>query len=115
LGEWLIPTNINQQLALTLLNANGTLTNVNETVTNVNTNLEPIFEEISRSLDNLAGITSNLNNQVQANSNMLTQISDIVVHGDQFIQGLKHYWLLRSAFKEKKKKTPREPPYTTRP
>jgi hypothetical protein len=37
---------------------------------------------------------------------MLTQISDIVVHSDQFIQGLKHHWLLRSAFKEKKVKPP---------
>jgi uncharacterized protein YoxC len=106
LGQWLIPTNINEQLALALLNANGTLTNVNTTVTNVDTNLVATFEEVGRSLNNLADITSNLNLQVQANSNMLTQISDIVVHSDQFIQGLKHHWLLRSAFKEKKVKPP---------
>lgn len=104
LGQWLLPTNINQQLALALLNANGTLTNVNTTVTNVDTNLVALFEDVGRSLDNLANITSNLNLQVQANSNMLTQISDIVVHSDQFIQGLKHHWLLRSAFKERKTK-----------
>jgi len=109
LGEWLIPTNINEQLGLTLLNANGALTNVNGTVTNVNTNLTALFEDVSRSLDNLASITSNLNNQVQANSNMLTQISDIVVHSDQFIQGLKHHWLLRSAFKDRKTKTKTAP------
>jgi ABC-type transporter Mla subunit MlaD len=115
LGEWLIPTNINQQIGLTLLNANGTLTNVNGAVTNVNTNLAAVFEEIGRSLDNLAGITSNLNNQVQANSNMLTQISEIVVHSDQFIQGLKHHWLLRSAFKEPKKKPHHDPPSTNGP
>jgi len=106
LGEWLLPTNINQQLGLALLNANGTLTNVNTTVTDVNTNLVVVFEDIGRALDNLAGITSNLNHQVQVNSNMLTQISGIVVHSDEFIQGLKHHWLLRSAFKERKRKDP---------
>jgi ABC-type transporter Mla subunit MlaD len=109
LGEWLIPTNLNEQLGLTLLNANGALTNVNGTVTNVNTNLTALFEQVSRSLDNLASITSNLNNQVQVNSNMLTQISEIVVHSDQFVQGLKHHWLLRSAFKERKPKTKNPP------
>jgi ABC-type transporter Mla subunit MlaD len=106
LGEWLIPTNLNQQLGLALLNANGALTNVNNTVTNVNTNLVAVFEDLGRSLENLAGITSNLNRQVQANSNMLSQISDIVVHSDQFVQGLKRHWLLRSAFKEHKTKAP---------
>jgi ABC-type transporter Mla subunit MlaD len=93
LGEWLIPTNINEQLAATLLNANVTLTNTD-------TNLVVLAESIGRSLDNLANITSNLNAQVQANSNMLFQISDTVVHTDQFVQGLKRHWLLRSAFKK---------------
>ena len=92
LGEWLIPTNINAELGSTLANANVT-------ITNVDTNLVVLAESISKSLDNLANITSNLNNQVQVNSNILTQISDIIVHTDQFVQGLKHHWLLRSAFK----------------
>jgi ABC-type transporter Mla subunit MlaD len=93
LGEWLIPTNINEQLAATLLNANVTLTNTD-------TNLVFLAESIGRSLDNLANITSNLNTQVQVNSNVLLQISDTVVHTDQFVQGLKRHWLLRSAFKK---------------
>jgi ABC-type transporter Mla subunit MlaD len=106
LGEWLIPTNVNRELALTLFNANATLTNVNGTVTNVNTNLAAVFEDAGRALDNLAGMTSNLNHQVEVNSNMLTQISDIVVHTDQFVQGLKRHWLLRSAFKTRKTNAP---------
>jgi hypothetical protein len=81
LGEWLLPTNIHQQLAVTLTNADTNLT------------------ALSLTLDNLANITSNLNAQVQANSNMLAQISNIVVHSDEFVQGLKRHWLLRSAFK----------------
>ena len=95
LGEWLIPTNINEQLAATLLNANVTLTNTD-------TNLSVLAEKISQSLDNLAEITSNLNAQVQANSNILVQISGVVVHTDQFVQGLKRHWLFRSAFKKSK-------------
>ncbi len=99
LGEWLIPANLNAQLALTLQNASATMTNAN-------TNIAALAEELGRSLENLAGITSNLNHQVDVNTNILTQISDIVVHSDEFIQGLKRHWLLRSAFKTPKTNAP---------
>ncbi len=95
LGQWAIPTNLNQDLALALLNANGTLTNVN-------TNLLVLVEGIGKSLESLAGITSNLHRQVDANTNMLTRISDTILHSDEMIQGLKHHWLLRTAFKTPK-------------
>ena len=52
------------------------------------------------------GITSNLNHQVQINTNLLSAISETVVNADQFIQGLKHHWFLRSAFKTKKTNAP---------
>jgi len=109
LGEWLIPTNLNGQLAATLLNANGAITNVNGTLTNVNTNLLMVFDEVGRSLDNVADLTSNLNHQVQVNSNLLAQISDIIVNSDDFIQGLKRHWFLRSAFKPAKTNAPPAP------
>jgi ABC-type transporter Mla subunit MlaD len=119
LGEWLIPTNLNQELAATLLNANGTianaslaLTNVNGALTNVNTNLVMVFDGVGRSLFNLADITSNLNHQVQVNSNMLSEISKIIVDSDNLVQGLKRHWLLRSAFKPAKTN---EPPRTVAP
>jgi ABC-type transporter Mla subunit MlaD len=99
LGEWLLPTNVNHQLQSTLGNAD-TL------VASMSTNLTALVENIGRSLDNLADVTSNLNKQVQANTNMLTQISDTVVHADEFVQGLKHHWLLRSAFKTKNTNAP---------
>ncbi|MDB6064203.1 MAG: Mammalian cell entry related domain protein, partial [Pedosphaera sp.] len=92
LGEWLIPTNINQQLDTTLRIAQGTLVTVDTNLVTLN-----------RSLDNLGNITSNLNNQVQANSNILSNISQTVVHSDQFIQGLKRFWLFRHLFKTKTK------------
>jgi hypothetical protein len=52
-------------------------------------------------LDNLANLTSNLNGQVQANTNILDHISRAIVDADSFVQGLKRHWLLRSAFRTK--------------
>ena len=89
---WALGTNGNGQLQ-------GALTNVNSLLVNAGTNLNQITEEIGRMLDNLAGITSNLNAQVQANTNMLSGISKTVTDADDFVQGLKRHWLLRSAFK----------------
>ncbi len=92
LGEWLLPTNLNHQLE-------GTLTAASNTLSSVNTNLATVLENFNRSLDNLAGITSNLNRQVEANTNLLTSISDTIVHTDEFVQGLKRFWLFRHLFK----------------
>ncbi|SPE60564.1 Mammalian cell entry related domain protein [Verrucomicrobia bacterium] len=105
LGDWLLPTNINEKLADTLGTANTTLASAN-------TNLEALFNDLGQSLENLANITSNLNNQVQANTNMLSSISGLVVHTDEFVQGLKRFWLLRHLFKSK---TTNAPPAPARP
>jgi ABC-type transporter Mla subunit MlaD len=111
LGEWIIPTNINQKL-------DATLDTTHKTVGDADTNLLAVAESLTRSLNNLADITSNLNNQVAVNSNILTHISDIIVHTDQFVQGLKRHWLLRSAFKTKPTNAPparmTEPSYSPR-
>jgi ABC-type transporter Mla subunit MlaD len=108
LGEWLLPTNINRELLLTLTSANSALTNANNTLAGANTNLNSVVDNMNRSLDNLAGITSNLNQQVQANTNLLRSVSDAVIHADQFVQGLKRFWLFRHLFKtnEAKATTP---------
>jgi hypothetical protein len=87
LGEWLIPTNLNLKLDRTLESADGT-------VSNLNTNLITL----NLTLVNLANITSNLNNQVQANTNILSNVSGVVVHSDEFIQGLKRFWLFKHLF-----------------
>src|SRR4029077_8376153 len=96
LGEWLLPTNLNHQLEGTLGNAN--------------TNLAALVENLGRSLDSLAGITSNLNHQVESNTNLLSTISQTIVHADQFAQGLKRHWLFRSAFKSKDTNAPESVP-----
>ena len=99
LGEWLLPTNLNRQLESTLGNADATLASAN-------TNLTALAENLGRSLDNLANLTSNLNGQVQMNTNILGEISRAIVNADSFVQGLKHHWLLRSAFRTKDTNAP---------
>jgi ABC-type transporter Mla subunit MlaD len=103
LGEWLLPTNINHQLE-------GTLGSADATLTSVNTNLTALVENLGRSLDNLANLTSNLNGQVSANTNILSEVSRVVVNTDDLVQGLKRHWLLRSAFKTKTKPPGPAPP-----
>jgi ABC-type transporter Mla subunit MlaD len=82
------------------------LTNVNSLLVNTDTNLNDLSVTIGAPLENLAGITSNLNVQVQANSNLLGGISKTVIDADDFVQGLKRHWLLRSAFKNKPTNAP---------
>lgn len=94
LGEWVLGTNGQRNLDATLANANQTLANTD-------TNLNQLFENLALSLDSLAGITSNLNAQVQSNTNMLGSISQAVTDTDDLVQGLKRHWLMRSAFKKK--------------
>ena len=99
LGEWLLPTNVNRQLEVTLGNANSA-------ITNVNTNLTALLDSVGHSLENLASMTSNLNQQVEANTNIVSSLSDLIRHYDEFVQGLEHHWLLRSAFKKKNTNAP---------
>ena len=99
LGTWALGTNGNEQIQ-------GALTNLNSLLANSDTNLNALSASIGITLDNVAGITSNLNAQVQANSNILWGISKTVTDSDDFVQGLKRHWFLRSAFKEKKTNAP---------
>lgn len=98
---WALGTNGNAQLQ-------GTLTNVNSLLASTDTNLAAL-------LINLANITSNLNAQVQANSNILSSVSKIVVDTDNFVQGLKRHWLLRSAFKDENGTAKTNAPISSQP
>jgi ABC-type transporter Mla subunit MlaD len=99
LGDWLLPTNIHRQLESTLGTADATMASAN-------TNLTALADNLGRSLDHLADLTSNLTSQVQANTNILGEISRAIVNADSFVQGLKHHWLLRSAFRTKDTNAP---------
>jgi len=106
LGEWLFATNVYPQIEDTLGTAQAALAHAD-------TNLTALAENLDRSFENLANLTSNLNSQVQANTNILGEISRAIVNADSFIQGLKRHWLLRSAFRTKKTNAP--PPTESRP
>ena len=99
LGVWALGTNGNDQIQ-------GALTNVNSLLANTDTNLNALTAGVALTLENLAGITSNLNAQVHANSNLLWGISKTVMDSDDLVQGLKRHWLLRSAFKVKDTNAP---------
>jgi ABC-type transporter Mla subunit MlaD len=92
LGVWALGTNGDWQIQTAL-------TNVNSLLVNTDTNFGAL-------LINLANITSNLNAQVQANTNLLGGISKAVTDADNLVQGLKRHWLLRSAFKTKATNAP---------
>jgi ABC-type transporter Mla subunit MlaD len=89
---WALGTNGSEQLQ-------SSLTNANRLLGHTDTNLAPL-------LISLANITSNLNVQVQANSNLLSGIAQTVADADSFVQGLKRHWFLRSAFKTKATNAP---------
>jgi ABC-type transporter Mla subunit MlaD len=114
LGDWLIPTNLNLHLTQTLASANTTLLSANTAVTNTDRHLALLVSNLNLSLENLAGITSNLHAQVDANTNLVTAVNQAIVNADDMVQGLKRHWLLRSAFKTKPTNAPpaelRRPP-----
>ena len=99
LGVWALGANAPGQISTALTNANTLLVNAD-------TNLTQLTEDIGRTLDNVASITSNLNSQVQANPNLLGTIGKTITDTDDMVQGLKRHWLLRSAFKTKTTNAP---------
>jgi ABC-type transporter Mla subunit MlaD len=104
-------TNVNLTIAHLDTNVNHSILQLDPLLANANSLVAHLDTNVTATLENLANITSNLNAQVQANSNMLSGISKTVSDSDTFIQGLKHHWLLRSAFKkENKKKETNAPP-----
>jgi len=107
LGVWVLGTNAYPQVSATLDSANTFMTRADA-------NLAALVQNLARSLDNLADITSNLNSQVQANTNILSSISKAVVDADELVEGLKRHWLFRSAFRERNTNVPpREPTIST--
>jgi ABC-type transporter Mla subunit MlaD len=80
LGEWLLPPDLRRRLETTLDGSRTAVVRLEET------------------LRNLAAMTGNLNAQVEANDQILSEISALVVQADELVSGLKRHWLLRSAF-----------------
>jgi ABC-type transporter Mla subunit MlaD len=94
LGQWLIPPDLSLQLTQALASANAILTNSDAQITTLATGLD-------QTIENLANITANLHAQVKANTNLVSEVSKLIIDTDDMVQGLKRHWLLRSAFKSK--------------
>lgn len=117
LGRWLLPADLHAQSLATLVTANDALTNVSVTLTNAssmlvaaNTNLTFLVTQLDPPLQNLSTVISNLNVQVQSNTNFVTTLHGLLAHSDELIQGLKRHWLFRGAFKEKPTNAPPKAP-----
>ncbi len=115
LGKWFLTPELNGQITQTLASLNITLTNANETVVqakltigNTDSNVTKLAGSLDQTLLNLADITSNLNAQVQMNTNLVSNLNATIIGADTMMQGLRKHWLLRSAFKEKKSKEPKQ-------
>jgi hypothetical protein len=113
LGNWLIPEDLNTNLLATLTNASATLATANSTLATADTNLATLASSLNLTLLNLAGITSNLNAQVQTTDQIVSQVSRAIVQANDLMEGLKRHWLLRSAFPEEQ--TNRNQPPARRP
>lgn len=105
LGDWLFTSNFTERATETLGNANTVVTNTNARLDLLSTNLVTALGGLDLTLENLANITSNLHAQVEANTNLVSDISQFIINADDLVQGLKRHWLLRSAFKKPKKTT----------
>ena len=86
--------------ALTNLTArlDTVLASSDKTIITTQTNINLVVSNLVVTLENVGNLTSNLNAQVQANGFILRQISDLIVHSDEAVQGLKRHWLLKGAF-----------------
>ena len=96
LGQWLIPTNINHGIENSLSRASTTMASADKNMTLAVSNM-------NLTLTTVANLTSNLNSQVSVNTNILREISSLVVTANEFMENLTRHWLLRSAFKERRK------------
>jgi ABC-type transporter Mla subunit MlaD len=110
LGQWLIRPELNLQLTQTLTSANAAITNASSLVTNTEARVVDLTASLGLTLVNLANLTSNLHAQVKSNTNILSELSRLIVNADDLAQGLKRHWLLRSAFKTKATNAPAAPP-----
>lgn len=97
-GRLLLTTNLESRVDQALLSMDATLTNTASLIRTSETQLADLTRRLALTLDNVALVTSNLSAQVGANSYVLGEISSLVVHADDLLQGLKRHWLLRSSF-----------------
>jgi molybdopterin converting factor small subunit len=80
LGEWLLPSELREEMGTTLATLNGNL------------------KALAKTLSNVAAMTGSLRGQVESNDHILDEISSLVIETDELVKGLKRIWLVRGAF-----------------
>ena len=80
LGEWVLPKDLRRRLETTLQSVDANLS------------------VLSGTLRGVDAITGSLRGQLDANRDVLGEVSDLLRNTDDLVQGLKRHWLLRSAF-----------------
>ncbi|MEJ5238873.1 MlaD family protein [Limisphaera sp. VF-2] len=99
LGAWLLDPPARTNLGQILASAPATLQHATQLLARADQSVEQLTTELLSTLEHLGAITASLRQQVEANTNLLAHISDAIRHADEFVQGLKRHWLLRSAFR----------------
>jgi len=112
LGAWLLNPEDRANLNRILDSAPAALNQTTQLLARADQSLEQLTLQLSQSLENLSGITGNLRQQVEANTNLVSSLSQAIVNLDDFVQGLKRHWLLRSAFRRHESPAPSEHPPT---
>jgi ABC-type transporter Mla subunit MlaD len=80
LGEWMLTPELQAKL-------NGTLEKIDDNLS-----------ALRGTLHNVDDITGNIRTKLDANQNILGEVSGLLRDTDDLVQGLKRHWLLRSAF-----------------
>jgi ABC-type transporter Mla subunit MlaD len=102
LGNWILTSNLTDQLDQTMSSARQTLGAARDTLDVTDTNLTRVAADLDATLQHLSDLTSNLATEVRANTNLVSDLATTIVHADDLVQGLKKEWFLRGPFKKKR-------------
>lgn len=110
LGAWLLDPPARTNLSHILASAPPALQQATQLLARADQSIETLTSELLSTLEHLSAITGSLRQQVEANTNLLSHVSDAIRHADELVQGLKRHWLLRSAFRARATDTHTPPP-----
>lgn len=110
LGAWLLDPPARTNLGHILASAPPALQQATQLLARADRSIDTLTAELLSTLEHLTAITGSLRQQVEANTNLLSHVSDALRHADELVQGLKRHWLLRSAFRARATDTHAPPP-----
>lgn len=107
LGELMLGTN-------GLAQVNDTVGKAGRLLTTTEAGLPATLTNLNHALSNVTRLTATLDAHLASDTNVLGALSQTAIELDSFVEGLKRHWLLRSAFKPEKNKTPITSPKDSR-